>query len=109
MFISSWGCADVLFEGVTQYAFWSVAVFEVRICTDISLQNKRAATCVQTSANPAIHVQSTGPFVLFSTIIHGQRGELFSRCEWSAKKISKTKLIYVKLTKIWVIDFLISK
>ena len=36
MFISSSGCSDVLFEGVTQYAFWSVTYFELRIFTDIS-------------------------------------------------------------------------
>ena len=30
-------------------------VSEVSILTDISTRNKRAATCVQTSTNPAIH------------------------------------------------------
>ena len=52
MFISSWGCSDVLFEGVTQYAFWSVTVFEKCIFTEISTQNKRAAAKrVQMCAN----------------------------------------------------------
>ena len=84
MLISFWRCSDSLFERVTQYAFWSVTVFEECIFTDISTQNKRAATCVQTSANPAIHVQwPDSTFPSFSTIAHGQRGELFNRCEWS--------------------------
>ena len=52
------------------------------IFTDISTQDKRAATCVQTSANPAIHVQwPESTFALFLTITHGQRGELFNGCE----------------------------
>ena len=38
MFISSRGYSDVLFEGVTQYVFWLVTVFEVCIFTDISTQ-----------------------------------------------------------------------
>ena len=54
-------------------------VSEVSILTDISTQNKRAATCVQTSTNPAIHAQCTFP--LFSTTPHGQRQELFNDCE----------------------------
>ena len=41
MFIRLWGCSDVLFEGVSQYTFWSVTVFEVSIFTDISTQNKK--------------------------------------------------------------------
>ena len=85
VFIGSWGCSDVLFEGVTQYTFWSVIVFKVCIFTDISTRNKSAATCVETSANPAIHVQQwpDSTFPLFSTKTHGQRGELFNRYEWS--------------------------
>ena len=57
MFISSRGYSDVLFEGVTQYVFWLVTVFEVCIFTDISTQIQRTSTGVQTLANPAIHVQ----------------------------------------------------
>ena len=49
---------------------------------DISTQNKRAATYVQTSANLAIHVQwPDSTFPLFSTVTHGERGELFNCCE----------------------------
>ena len=89
MFVSSWGCSDVLFEGVAQYAFWSVTYFEVCIFTDTSTYNKRSATCVQTSENPAIHVQWVdSAFPSFSALKHGQRGELFNLCKWS---ISKTK------------------
>ena len=74
--------SDALFEGVTQYAFWSVTVFEESIFTDILTQNKRAATCVKTSANPVIHVQwPDSTFLSFSIITHGQRGELFNLCE----------------------------
>ena len=58
------------------------SVFLLKFQPKIKEQRPNVCKCVPTLANHVIHVQwpdRTFPF--FSTIIHGQRGELFNRCE----------------------------